>query len=145
MLYYTMRVTKSWPNNLVSTPITGEMSDFTSEDLNIFRATLLGSLNILNNEATASIQASWTARSDHKKRYWQQQPWADQAKAEAPQPKRKHNSYGRREMQRTRPTIRENGIGMSPPFMPCPAPYLEHGASPHRFLPRPTPCIEHGS
>ena len=59
------------------------MSDFASEDLNLIHTTLLGSLKITNNDATAPIQASWTARSNCKKRCWRQQPHADQAKAEA--------------------------------------------------------------
>ena len=63
--------------------ITQEMSDFASEDLNLIRATLLGSLKVTNDDATAPIQASWTPRSNRKKRCWQQQPHADQATAEA--------------------------------------------------------------
>ena len=63
--------------------ITQEMSDFTSEDLNLIHATLLDSLKITKNDATTPIQASWTARSNHKKRCWQQQPYTDQAKAKA--------------------------------------------------------------
>lgn len=64
-------------------PNLAEMPDFASEDFHLIRATLSNSLNITNDEATTSLQGSWTAGNNRKKERWQQQLQADQLEEDA--------------------------------------------------------------